>query len=291
MRKKLLFAMSSLFRPVVASAFIQNCRSSSRRQSIKHIVNYNSHSLHQHGSKVNTFRPIGCTTTQRGTSLFHPFKQSSRLMSNSKESNESDLTEEVGRELSMMLKEEVQTSKDDDVDPQYLQPEFKNGDRIMAEVIYFGPLGASVDIVAHNSHDPADCIPSDEPALGRGMILQREIIYFRRGRGDVDVVKFEVLPAYVENTREVTTDEGEVEVRLDVSLRPPGGKAKSEELGEQILRKLKESDGLLDVGDKSTPEEIGEVFPGASKSAFKKAVSGLYRRGLVSPGPKAISLM
>ena len=161
----------------------------------------------------------------------------------------------------------------------------------MAEVIYFGPLGASVDVVAHNSHDPSDCIPPDEPALGRGMILQREINYFRQGRVGVDVVKYEVLPAYFENTREVMNDEGEMEVRLDISLRPPGGKAKAEDLGEQILQKLKDLDGLLDVGDKSSPEEINKAFPGASKSAFKKAVSNLYRRGLVSPGPKSTSLM
>lgn len=161
----------------------------------------------------------------------------------------------------------------------------------MAEVIFFGPLGASVDIIAHNSHNPSDCISQDEPALGRGMILQNEINYFRRGRGGVDVVKYEVLPAYVENTGEkVINDDGDVELRLDISLRPPGGKAKAEELGEKILRKLKESDGILDVGDKSSPEEIDEAFPGSSKSAFKKAVAGLYRRGLVTPGPNSISL-
>lgn len=176
-----------------------------------------------------------------------------------------------------------------------LQPKFKRGDQIMVEVIFFGPLGASVDVVAHNSHDTSDCVSQDEPALGRGMILQREINYFRRGRGGVDVVKYEILPAYVENVREeeFENEDGEraMEVRLDVSLRPPGGKAKAEELGEQILRKIKENGGTIDVGDKSSPIEINEQFPGASKSAFKKAVSGLYRRGLVSPGPNSISLM
>merc|ERR1712238_69082 len=110
---------------------------------------------------------------------------------------------------------------------------------------------------------------------------------FRKGRGGVDVVTDEVLPAYVENTREVVNDDGNMDVRLDVSLRPPGGKAKAETLGEQILQKLKESEGLLNVGDKSSPEEINTAFPGASKSAFKKAVSNLYRRGLVSPGPNS----
>ena len=162
----------------------------------------------------------------------------------------------------------------------------------MVEVTLFGPLGASVDVVAHNTHDPSDCISQEDPALGRGMILQREINYFRRGRGGVDIVKYEILPAYVENVREREFEEGKIEERLDISLRPPGGKAKALELGEQILQKLKESsDGVLNVGDKSSPEEIDEIFPGASKSAFKKAVSGLYRRGLVNPGADSITLM
>ncbi|KAL7455016.1 hypothetical protein ACHAWC_006598 [Mediolabrus comicus] len=164
------------------------------------------------------------------------------------------------------------------------RPKFRRGDLIQVEVINFGPLGASVDVIAHRSHDPADCISPDEPALGRGMILQREINYFRRGRGGVDIVKFETLPAYVENVRD--------EMRLDVSLRRPGGKAKAKDLGEQILQKLKESeDGVLNVGDKSTPEEINAIFPGASKSAFKKGVAALYKRGVVTPGPNSVSLM
>lgn len=168
----------------------------------------------------------------------------------------------------------LQSSKDNvDVATDMYRPEFKKGDQVQVEVIFFGPLGASVDIVAHNTHDPDNCIPNDEPALGRGMVLQREIDYFRRGRGGIDVVKYEILPAYIENVYEKVLDDGSVEERIDISLRPPGGKAKAQELGEQILERLKESDGILDVGDKSTPEEINEYFPGSSKSAFKKAFS------------------
>jgi predicted RNA-binding protein (virulence factor B family) len=122
------------------------------------------------------------------------------------------------------------------------------------------------------------------------MILQREIDYFRRGRDGVDVVKYEILPAYVENVRDVVVEDGTVEERLDISLRPPGGKAKSQDLGEQILERLKVSK-VLNVGDKSSPDEINDLFPGASKIMFKKAVSGLYRRGLVNPGANSISLI
>lgn len=185
------------------------------------------------------------------------------------------------------------SSSSDENGGELYQPKFRRGDKIQVEVISFGPLGASVDVIAHKSHDPSDCIPPDEPALGRGMVLQREINYFRRGRGGVDIVKYETLPAYVEKVREQAFEDGnEVEVRLDVSLRPPGGKAKAVDLGEQILQKLQDSDsGILEVGDKSSPEEINEIFPGASKSAFKKGVSALFKRGLVKPGPNSVTLM
>lgn len=192
--------------------------------------------------------------------------------------------------------EEVEKSNNNNIDKEYSQPIFKRHDLVLVEVIYFGPLGASVDVVAHNTHNLSDCISQNEPALGRGMILQREIDYYRRSREGVDVVKYEILPAYVENVREVVVvaddDGGEtsVEERLDISLRPPGGKAKALDLGEQILEKLAVVK-VINVGDKSSPEEINHVFPGASKSAFKKAVSGLYRRELVNPGDYSISLM
>lgn len=184
------------------------------------------------------------------------------------------------------------TDSSGDDESELFQPKFKRGDRVLVEVISFGHLGASVDVVGHHSHNLSDCIPQDEPALARGMILQREIDYFRRGRGGVDVVKYEILPAFVDNKREVVLEDGYTEERLDIALRPPGGKAKAQELGEQILEKLRESDdGVLSVGDKSSPEDINQLFPGASKGAFKKAVSSLYKKGLVSPGPTSITLM
>eukprot|EP00956_Cyclotella_meneghiniana_P027369 scaffold61142_cov57-Cyclotella_meneghiniana.AAC.6 len=188
----------------------------------------------------------------------------------------------------------VKGSPQDDDDEEIIltQPTFEKGDKIQVEVISFGRLGASVDVIAHNSHNPDDCIGADEPALGRGLILQREIAYFREKRDGVDVVQYETLPAYVENVRVQEFEEGKgVEVKLDISLRPIGGKAKALELSEEIMQKLNEKGGVLSIGDKSPPEDISEIFPGASKKAFKKAVSSLYKQGLVDPKPDMISLM
>mmetsp|Transcript_50225 Transcript_50225/g.60414 ORF Transcript_50225/g.60414 Transcript_50225/m.60414 type:complete len:270 (-) Transcript_50225:365-1174(-) len=161
----------------------------------------------------------------------------------------------------------------------------QTGNKIMIEVVRFGPLGASVDIIG-NSHNENDIISLDDPILGHGLILQREIQYFRQARKGVDVVVGELLPAYVENLRD-----GDVR-KYDIALRPPGGRAKATDLAGLILEQLEGSNGgVLEVGDKSSPQEINNLFPGQSKGAFKKAVSLLFKKGKVKPGPYSITLM
>lgn len=168
-------------------------------------------------------------------------------------------------------------------DVNFEAPNFRRYDKIQVEVVRFGKLGASVEVIGLG-HKEEDCIGEEEPALGLGLILQREIQYFRSGRGGLDVIVGEVLPAYVERVR----DDG----RLDISLRDPGGKGKADTIGSAIMAKLREAEnGTLDIGDKSTPDEINSVFPGTSKGAFKKAVAALYKKGLVQPGKNTISLL
>lgn len=162
-------------------------------------------------------------------------------------------------------------------------PSFKSGDKIQVEVISFGPLGASVEVIGCG-HGEEDLISEDQPALGQGLILQKEISFFRQGRQNVDVVRGEVLPAYVERVRE--------NGRIDISLRAFGGKAKADEVSQQILNRLESaSGGILEVGDKSPPEVVAREFPGVSKSSFKRAVANLYKAGKVKPGPDSITLI
>lgn len=163
---------------------------------------------------------------------------------------------------------------------QYPSPDFRRGDKVQVEVLRFGPLGATVDIIAHKSHDENDIIPDDEPALGFGLIYQKEISYFRESRNGLDVEVGEMLPAYIENVRE---HDG----KIDISLRIPGGKGKAEDLAKRVLEACRKSpDGVIEVGDKSSPTEINRYFPGASKAQFKRAVAMLYKKRLVQPGPK-----
>lgn len=161
---------------------------------------------------------------------------------------------------------------------------FRKGDLIQVEVVRFGPLGASVEIISHNSHSEEDLIPEDEEPLGYGLILQSEIAYFRASRGGTDVVRGEILPAYVDWER----NDGKV----DITLRRPGGKGKAEDLGQIIMKKLKESDNdEIPIGDKSSPEDINKFLPGSSKASFKRAVASLYKQRLVQPGAFTTKLM
>jgi len=163
-------------------------------------------------------------------------------------------------------------------------PTFRRGDKIQVEVERFGHLGASVNVIAQNSHNEVDLIPESDPPLAFGLVLQSEIQFFREKRDGVDVVIGEILPAYVEKVRE---EDG----KLNISFRIPGGKGKAEDLAKILLKKLESNDGVLNVGDKSTPDEINREFPGTSKVAFKRAVSSLYKKGLVRPSPNSIILL
>ena len=141
---------------------------------------------------------------------------------------------------------------------------FRPGDKIQVEVVNFGPLGASVEVIGLGHGDDAPLLPVDAlEAYGYGLILQKEISYFRNARNNVDVVRGEILPAYVQKVR---AEDG----KLDISLRGYGGLAKSTDAGTQILERLKEMGGQLDIGEKSSPQEINDEFPGVSKSVFKK---------------------
>ena len=73
--------------------------------------------------------------------------------------------------------------------------------------------------------------------------------------------------------RELRTDG-----KISLSLQPVGQALG--DLGEQILAALRDNDGKLAVGDKSPPELVAKLF-GVSKGNFKKAIGGLYKRGLI----------
>jgi|TARA_B100001059_G_C17673483_1_gene495777 predicted RNA-binding protein (virulence factor B family) len=68
--------------------------------------------------------------------------------------------------------------------------------------------------------------------------------------------------------------------KISLSLQPIGEEAAGS-LAQQILSKLRENDGRLNLSDKSSPEAISAMFR-VSKGNFKKAIGGLYKDGHIA---------
>ncbi len=87
--------------------------------------------------------------------------------------------------------------------------------------------------------------------------------------------------AYIKKIRE---DE-----KIDLSLYKPGYQ-QIDDTSETILNYLRNNNGRLELTDKSSPEEISNVF-GISKKNFKKAIGNLYKRKLVNITDESILLL
>lgn len=88
------------------------------------------------------------------------------------------------------------------------------------------------------------------------------------------------LKGYIKEVRE---DE-----KIDVSLQPVGYE-KIDGLSKTILDKLKDNGGVLDVSDKSAPDEIYNLF-GCSKKNYKKATGALFKKGVIEIEDREIRL-
>jgi len=67
--------------------------------------------------------------------------------------------------------------------------------------------------------------------------------------------------------------------KIDLSLQKQGYEA-VKDMSAEVLGRLVAEGGVLEMGDKSSPEEIKEVF-GMSKKNFKKILGGLYKAGKI----------
>ena len=89
------------------------------------------------------------------------------------------------------------------------------------------------------------------------------------------------LPGYIKKVRE----NGEIDLLLQ-----PFGNFGANDLGEEIIRMLKDQNGFLPVNDHSPAEKIYETF-GVSKKKFKIALGGLYKKRLIEITDKGIKLV
>lgn len=137
-------------------------------------------------------------------------------------------------------------------------PSFTRGQQVQATIIKYGPLGATVRV----------------DSIGQGLILQQDIVYWQASNG-AEPRPGETIPAFVESVRK--------DGKINVSLRPVGYD-KIESARRQLQELLEAQPGdhkVLNLGDKSTPDEIWAVLPGVSKGYFKHAVGYLLRLGAV----------
>ncbi len=94
------------------------------------------------------------------------------------------------------------------------------------------------------------------------------------------IYKGQVIVGYIKKLRE--------DQRLDVSLAPFGF-AKVVSITDTILAKLSENNGFIALSDKSSPEDIYEVF-GVSKKVFKQAIGILFKQRSIVIEPQGIRL-
>jgi len=88
------------------------------------------------------------------------------------------------------------------------------------------------------------------------------------------------IKGYIKEIRE----DGKIDVTLNKS-----GYEKIDGLAGDILEKLKDYGGILDISDKSKPEDIYRIC-GCSKKNFKKALGTLFKKGLIEILPKEVHL-
>ncbi len=67
--------------------------------------------------------------------------------------------------------------------------------------------------------------------------------------------------------------------KINLSLQKKG-KERVDDLADKILTSLERKGGFIPVSDKSSPDEIFQVFR-TSKATFKKTIGGLYNKGLI----------
>ena len=76
--------------------------------------------------------------------------------------------------------------------------------------------------------------------------------------------------------------------KIDLTLKKPGYNS-IKGSGDAIVAILKEAGGFIPCHDKSSPEDIKKIFS-MSKKEFKRAVGGLYKKGVLELKKDGVSL-
>jgi predicted RNA-binding protein (virulence factor B family) len=127
--------------------------------------------------------------------------------------------------------------------------------------------------------DEVDIIIADQTDIGYKAIIDHTfwgVIYENEVFEPLN--KGEHMKAYIKKIRE--------DDKIDLSLHRYGYRKVEDNL-QRILDKLDENGGEIMISDKSSPEDIYDMF-GISKKTFKQAIGSLYKQRLIDISPKSI---
>ncbi|SEQ88793.1 CvfB family protein [Pedobacter rhizosphaerae] len=130
--------------------------------------------------------------------------------------------------------------------------------------------------------DEVSLLISEETDLGYNAIINNRnigLLYFNEVF--VDVKPGDRRKGWIKKIR--------VEGKIDLTLQP-SGYGHILDSKEVVLKELKKSGGIVELGDKSTPEDIYQRFQ-ISKSAFKKTIGSLYKERLITISDEEIRLL
>lgn len=129
--------------------------------------------------------------------------------------------------------------------------------------------------------DQAELLIAEESDLGYTAVINGKFLGLLYRNEVFDQLRIgERRKGYIKKIRE--------ENKIDLTLQPQGY-GHVLETRDMILQKLKENGGVLELGDKSSPEEITRRLH-ISKKVFKKTIGSLYKERLIEIGDDEIRL-
>lgn len=131
-------------------------------------------------------------------------------------------------------------------------------------------------------NEKVDIVIGEKTDLGRNVLINNAyygLVYENEIFGEVNIG--DQREAYIKTMRE----DGDI----DVSLQQLGYMHILSS-SEKILAMLKDNNGVLEIGDKSSPEKIKSITQ-MSKKVFKKAIGDLYKKKMVLLDKEQVKLV
>lgn len=128
------------------------------------------------------------------------------------------------------------------------------------------------DTANYRAGDSVSLLPCENTPLGIKAIVDGRhwgVLYRNEVFGKIQLGR--EIRGYIKQIRE--------DGKLDLTLNQGGAEGKDKD-AEKILSRLTKQGGYLPVADKSSPEQISQLFA-MSKGAFKRAIGALYKQGKI----------